>query len=406
MPKFIYTAKSYDGQTKGGESISQDEKTLAQQLRADGFFITSVKKIEEESARSSRILSGFFGRVPLKEKVMFTRNLGVMVASGVNITKALKNMSVQSKNKTFQKALLDMSNQLESGKTLSECMDAYPAIFSRLYVNMVKVGEAAGNLEEVLKIVANHLEKEYELMSKVRGAMIYPAVIVFAMIIVGILMLTYILPKITGVFKDMNVELPVTTKFIIAVSDFLRGHIYVAPLVMVGAFVALKIFLQTSAGNKTMSFLTIKIPLFRNMTIMINCARFARIHSSLLRSGVSVIESLKIISETLTNYYYHRELKKSISEVQKGINLSKVTAQSPQIFPPLITQMLEVGEETGQTEAVLMKMAEFYEEEVSTMTKNLSSIIEPVLMLVIGTAVGFFAVSMLQPMYSVLENIK
>jgi len=174
--------------------------------------------------------------------------------------------------------------------------------------------------------------------------------------------------------------------------------------VFLGIF--LKVFLTTSSGKKTLAFFLINIPVIKNMVIKINCARFARIYSSLLKSGVPVVESLKILSNTITNYYYQDAFLDAITNIKKGINLSKVTQKKPKIFPILFTQMIQLGEETGKTDSVLLKLAQFYEAEISQISKNISSIVEPVLMIVIGSAVGFFAVSMLQPMYSLMDNIK
>jgi type IV pilus assembly protein PilC len=250
------------------------------------------------------------------------------------------------------------------------------------------------------------LEKEHDLMSKVKGAMTYPSVIVVAMVGIGILMLTYVLPKITVVLKDMKVDLPASTQFIINISDVLRNHGLLVGMSFFLGIIFLRIFIKTEPGKKTLGFLAINLPAISNIVIKVNCARFARIYSSLLKSGVSAVESLRILSDTMTNYYYKRAINDGIEKIQKGINLSQIAADNPKIFPILVTQMLQVGEETGRTESVLLKLAEFYEDEVTQITKNLSSIIEPVLMIFIGAAVGFFAISMLQPMYSVMDNIK
>ncbi|MCX6765492.1 MAG: type II secretion system F family protein [Candidatus Moranbacteria bacterium] len=406
MAKFIYTAKSGSGESKGGEIVAPDERALAQQLRSEGFLVTSVKMVEERKKGIEVKLLDRFLTVPLKEKMIFARNLAVMIASGLTVSRAINNLSGQTRNKRFKKILSDIYEQLQQGKTLSEGLAKYPAVFSELFVNMVRVGETGGNLEEILQIIAVQLEKEHDLISKIRGAMVYPSVIIVAMIGIAILMLTYILPKITGVFKDMDVQLPASTRFVIAVSDFLRDHTILVTFMFVFFAFFLKVFLQTKAGKKIVSFLVIHLPIVRNIVIKVNCARFARIFSSLLKSGIPVIDALKIVSNTLTNYYYKKVIEESIEQVQKGVSISTVITKHPGIFPVLVPQMLEVGEETGKTEAVLMKLAEFYEQEVDQITKNMSSIIEPVLMIIIGGAVGFFAVSMLQPMYSLMENIK
>jgi len=406
MPKYIYTAKGYDGETKGGEITAKDEKSLAEQLRSDGFLVTSIKIIKEKDEAAHVNFLDRFSSVPLKEKMVFARNLSVMISSGLTVSRAINNLALQTTNKQFKKILFNINEEVQAGKTLSEGLAKYPGVFSELFINMVKVGEVAGNLDEVLKIVAVQLEKEHDLVSKLKGAMIYPAVVISAMIVIGIIMLTYVLPKIMGVFKDMNVQLPATTKFVIAISDFMSNHSLIVMILLVGSIVFIKFFLGTQFGKQMSSLVSLKIPVINNIVIKVNCARFARIYSSLLKSGVNAVDALIIISDTLSNYYYKQAINKGIEDVQKGISLSKILASSPNVFPMLISQIAEVGEETGKTETVLLQLAEFYEEEVDQITKNMSSIIEPVLMLLIGTAVGFFAVAMLTPMYSMMDNIK
>ncbi len=406
MSKFFYTAKnSSTGETSGGEREAKDEKSLAQELRAEGLLLTSFKEEQVATSLSVRFLDRFKS-VPLKEKMTFTRNLSVMVSSGLTVSRAVHNLSLQTKNKTFKKILDDVNDDLQGGKTLSEGLGKYPSVFDELFVNMVYVGEVSGNLEEVLDILALQLEKENDLLSKVRGALIYPAVIVVAMIGIAILMLVYILPKITGVFQDMDVQLPATTLVIIAISDFVRNHAFITIGVSLALIIGTKVFSGTIPGKRFFGFVFVRMPIVGNIVVKVNCARFARIYSSLLKSGVSVVNALTIISKTLSNLYYKDALNAAIAEIQKGTELSMVISRYPRLFPLLVPQILEVGEETGKTEVVLQRLAEFYEEEVSQITKNMSSIIEPILMLLIGGGVGFFAVAMLQPMYSVLENIK
>ena len=406
MPKFIYSAKSYNGQMKGGEITAKDEKSLAQQLRAEGFLVTSIKELKEETNSIEVKFMDRFNSVPLKEKMVFARNLSVMISSGLTVSRAINNLMSQTKNKTFKKVLADVYEEMQKGRSLSESFSKHPSVFDELFVNMVRVGEIGGNLDEVLNIVAVQLEKEHDIISKVKGAMTYPAVILVAMCGIAVLMLTIVMPKLMGVFKDMNVELPASTKVVIALSEFLRNNITLSILIFVILLIFLKIFLARPAGKKTLSYLTTHVPVVKDIIIKVNCARFARIYSSLLRSGITVTDALNIISNTLTNYYYRQSLRKGIEEVQKGVNLSKVLAASPEIFPVMVVQIVEVGEETGRTETVLLQIAEFYEEEVNQMTKNMSSIIEPILMILIGSGVGFFAIAMLKPMYSLMDNIK
>lgn len=406
MPKFIYTAKDYNGETKGGEIVAPDEKSVAQQLRSEGFLITSVTQIKEENRNSTS--TKFFDRfksVPLKEKLIFARNMSVMVASGLTVSRAVNNLAVQTQNKTFKKILFDIYEEMQAGKTLNEGLGKYQSVFGDLFINMVRVGESSGTLEEVLQIVALQLEKEYELRSKIKGAMVYPAVILVVMFVIGIVMLIFVLPKLTAVFEDMNVELPIMTRMVIGLSDTLRNHGLISAVVFAFFIFLAQYFLRQKSGKKFLSWVLLKFPLFSPLVKKTNCARFSRIYSSLLRSGVGSVEALKIISRTLTNYYYCQALNGSVENIQKGVSLSKVLSEHQDIFPILVSQIVEVGEETGKTDTVLMQLAEFYEEEVDQITKNLSSIVEPLLMVIIGVAVGFFAVAMLMPMYSMMDYI-
>jgi len=405
--RVFYSAKNYSGETKAGEMEVKNERDLASQLRSEGYILTSFKEFKTEKTNevSVKFLDRFFS-ISLKDKLMFTRNMSVMISSGLPISRAVKNISLQTKNKKFRKILLEIFDEIQAGTTFADGLAHYPGVFGDLFVNMIRVGESSGNLEEILEILSIQLEKEHDLMSKIKGAMTYPAVIVVAMIGIAILMLTYILPKLTSVFADMDVQLPASTRFIIGLSDMLRNHAILVAVSFVALGIFAKFMLTTENGKRALGFILINVPVIKNMVIKVNCARFARIYSSLLRSGVPVVEALTIISNTLTNYYYRKAALSGIEEVQKGISLSKVIEENPKVFPILMAQMAQVGEETGKTETVLLKLAEFYEDEITQISKNMSSIIEPVLMIFIGGAVGFFAVSMLQPMYSLMDNIK
>lgn len=406
MPKYIYTAKNTKtGESTSGEASAKDERVLASDLRSKGLLVTSLKEVKEKTRVQVRFLDRFT-TVPLKEKMLFTRNLSVMIASGLVVSRAIQSLALQTRHPTLKKILGEIYEEVQAGNMLSESLRKYPSVFSQLFTSMVYVGEVSGNLESVLGILATQLEKDHELRSKVKGALTYPAVILVAMVGIAVLMLTYILPQITGVFEDMDVTLPKTTLAIIALSDFLRNNSVIVVLLVIAIVFALKTFYKTPAGRRFFHVIFLKMPIVGPIIIKVNCARFARIYSSLLKSGVAVVDGLKIVSDTLSNVYYKDVLAQGIEDIQKGQDLSKTIAAHESIFPILVSQILEVGEETGKTDLVLEKLAQFYEDEVSQITANLSSILEPVLMLIIGGAVGFFAVAMLQPMYSVLENIQ
>lgn len=405
--KIFYSAKNYAGEKKQGELDVKNERELATELRADGYILTSFKEIKSSEGKKIRInFLNRFIRISLTDKLMFSRNLSVMISSGLPLSRAIKNIALQTEKKNFAQILGKIFEEIQAGNSFADALAKYPGIFDDLFVNMIRVGEVSGNLEEVLNILALQLEKEHELMSKVKGAMTYPAVILVAMIGIGIVMLTYVLPKLMSVFTDMDVVLPASTRFIIALSNVFQNHGILVALTFILIIVFLRFFMMMDVGKKTLGLLLINTPLIKNIVIKVNCSRFARIYSSLLKSGVSSVESLKILSETLTNFYYQNAMKDCVVKIQKGISLSAIISKYPKIFPVLVSQMIQVGEETGKTETVLLKLAEFYEEEISQITKNMSSIIEPILMVIIGSAVGFFAISMLQPMYSIMDNIK
>jgi type IV pilus assembly protein PilC len=404
--KANYTAKNYSGEIKAGEVNVKDERELANQLREEDFVLTSFNEIKESDKKIKVAFLDRFFSIPLSEKMMFTRNLSVMISSGLPISKALKNLVIQTKNKKFIKVLNTVQEDVQAGSPFSDGLARFPLIFNELFINMVRIGETGGNLEEVLDILANQLERDHDLLRKVRGALVYPAVILVAMLGIGIVMMIYVVPQITKIFTDMNVELPILTKFVISLSNALVNYWWLAIAIFVALAIGIRIFFSMTIGRKIWGLVIINIPLIGKIVIKVNCARFSRIHSSLLKSGIPVTSALEILSRTLNNFYYKRALKRAVEGVQKGVNLSKIIYAEKKIFPVLVPQMIEVGEETGKTEEVLAKLADFYEEEVSQITKNLSSIIEPILMLIIGSAVGIFAVSIIQPMYSVMENVK
>jgi type IV pilus assembly protein PilC len=271
---------------------------------------------------------------------------------------------------------------------------------------MIKVGEEAGTLEEVLKVLASQMEKEKDIKSKVKGAMIYPAIIIFAMLGIGILMLFTVVPELSKTFKELEIELPLTTRVVIGIADFLTKKWY---LVIVILSVLIFLFwrvLKTKSGKKIFDSFSLKFPIISPIIKNTNSAYTVRTLSSLISAGVPLPRALEITSRTLGNVFYKNALSEAAEKVRKGEKMSEALKLYENIYPLTVIQMISVGEETGETSVILSKLADFYEEEVSNATKNLASVIEPVLMLIIGTVVGFFAVSMVQPMYSMLGAIK
>jgi type IV pilus assembly protein PilC len=284
-------------------------------------------------------------------------------------------------------------------------MKDHPQVFSKLIVAMVGAGEESGSLAESLTIVSEQMDNIYKLQKKVKGAMIYPAVIVSVMIIIGILMLIYVVPGLTETFKDVKVELPLSTKIVIFVSDFMKNN---AILAFVGIVMAVSIaygWAKTKSGKKFIDFLTLRFPVISNIIKETNAARTSRTLSSLLSSGVPVAQALGITGDVIQNSYYTEVLKQSQESVEKGEPISSIFIKNDHLYPIFVGEMINVGEETGNMSKMLMEVALFYENEVNQKTKDMSTIIEPFLMVFIGAVVGFFALSMITPMYSIMDTI-
>ena len=404
MPKFKYEAKNKDGEIETGESVFSSKGDLVDQLRKRGFWPVLIEDVGKKKSKSS-LFSSFF-KSSLKSRMIFCRHLAVMIGSGLSLSKALAILAAQERNKTFKSVIEKIALDVKKGVSFAEAMQKYPKVFDSVFVSMVKMGELSGNLEEILLILSEQLEKDHKLVSKVRGAMIYPAVIIVVMIVIGFLMMTFVIPKITVIFKEFDAELPLLTKIVINVSDFMAAHSVLTIASAVVSVTAIRMFYKTPAGQKFFHKIFLKIPVLGGVVTKVNSARFSRILSALLSSGTSLVEALTITSDTLGNYYYKKACAESARKVQKGIELSKILSEGYQdVFPYLVIQMMQVGEETGKTPEILKKLAYFYEEEVDQVTKNLSSIIEPILMVVIGVAVGLFAIAIISPIYSVMSNI-
>ena len=383
----------------------EDENNL-KELLGEKNILESFQKEEKQKIFSAKIgLSKILKRVSLVDRMLFTRYLSVMIKAGLSFSRALKVLSEQTKNQYFAEIIRQINDNVRKGESLADSLAKHPKVFNELSVNMVRVGETGGNLEEVLGNLAEQMKKDHEVVSKVRGAMVYPAVIFVAMIIIGILMMIFVIPTLLATFKELKVELPFATKVIIIVSDAFQNYglfILAGMILSVWGFLAV---IKTAKGKRYFDFLMLRLPIFGAIIKKVNLARFSRTLSSLIESGVSINKSLDIISRTLTNTYYRESLESAAKEVQKGIDLSDTIGHHKKLYPVLMISMIKVGEETGTLGDSLKQVAEFYEEEVEQVTENLSSIIEPILMMIIGAAVGFFAISMIQPMYSLMEGI-
>jgi len=343
--------------------------------------------------------------VPLKEKLFFLQHLGVMLKAGISLSAALKTLALQAGNKNFMIILNDIGAQVEKGVSLTESLRKYEKTFGELFINMVEAGELSGKLESVLDRLYIQTKKSYELRSKVRGAMTYPFVILIAVFGIGGFMLLFIVPKITGIFTEFNAELPLPTKILIGLSNALVNHAVLAGVSLLILVVAVIQILKTRAGKMLFQSILLKFPIISGIIKKINIAQFARTVSSLLKTDIMIIKTFEIAGNVLGNLHYRSALHDIAEKIKHGDKINKIIAGYPALFPPMIIQMISVGEETGELDNILEELAEFYENEIDQIMENLPSIIEPILILVLGVGVGGIAVAIIMPMMTITSSI-
>jgi len=406
LPTYFYTAKSQDGKEKAGRTEVVSEHELAQQLRQEGFFLTSVvpESVRKEAGIGKR-LSRFFSSVSIVEKMVLARHLSAMIKAGLPLDRGLRVLAAQSKSPRFRQVLVEVEQKIRGGRPFSDSLAEYPDVFPELFISMVRVGEATGKLDEVLENLSVQMGKDHELRSRVRGAMIYPAVIVSLMVAIGILMMIMVVPKLSSAFQEMNLSLPVTTKIVIGISQFLSNNLILGLGLVVSIIILIRIASKTESGKRFLDILFLNLPVISDLSRKVNSAIFARNLSLTIDAGVPINQALKIVANTMSNSLFSQSLLVIADGMQKGEQMSDLLRNFSNIYPVMVVQMVEVGETTGSLSDTLRNLAEFYEEEVSNITKNLSSIIEPALMIIVGIAVGFFAISIIQPIYSLVGQM-
>jgi len=404
MVQFSFQAKSIDGKEQKGIREADDESQLARVLRREGYVLINAIPANAVHGKLNFKLPVF--GVGLKDKIFFCKNLQVMAAAGLSLPRAVGILAEQTAHSTFRKALEQVKDNMIRGEAFSLALGRYPNIFSDFLRSMVKVGEETGTLENVLSIAVSQMEKEYTLKSKVKGAMVYPAVIVVAMLGIGMLMLATVVPSLAATFKDLGAELPPLTKLVIFLGLFAQNYWWLVIMIMVGLVLVVIRLLKTKRGKKIFDTLILKVPAISVIVRNVNSAYTLRNLSALVGAGVSLPRAFEITSGTVGNVNYASALLNIEERVKKGEKFSEAIKDFSHLYPATAIQMIAVGEETGETSNILIKLAEFYENEVDEQTKSFASIIEPILMIVIGVVVGFFAVAMVQPMYSMMDAIQ
>ena len=405
MKHFTYKAKKVNGEIYNGEKDANDRYDLYKILRDSGDEIIDYKEKSSVGSIFKKTNISFGGSIKTQEKIIFARNLGSMITAGLSMTRALAVMERQTRNKRLIKILSSLQTTISEGKTLSDSMALYKNVFSPLFISMVSAGEQSGTLSDSLKVVALQMEKSYALQKRVKGAMMYPSIIFIVMILIAVLMLTYIVPTLMKTFTELKLDLPASTRFVLWLSDMFNNNGLMLLLTIIVVIATYIMWARSAGGKKIIHYAILKIPIIGEIIKEVNSARTARTLSSLLTSGVDMVESVRITKDVLQNVHYKAVLERTGDAIQKGEPISKIFTESVKLYPVFLGEMMSVGEETGKMGEMLMGVAVYYEEDVDQKTKDMSTIIEPFLMVIIGAAVGFFAVAMITPMYSLVNVI-
>ncbi len=405
MPKYTYKAQLMaTGGEMEGTAEAADKFELAKNIKGEGKLLLTATEITSGAFNMDKINS-YLSRVQLREKILFARNLATMIQAGLPLSRALAIFLKQTQNPKFREVLRSVIDDINKGTSLSDAMAKFPKIYEAVFISMVRAGEESGGLVEALNTVGGQMEKTYTIKRKVKGAMMYPAMVILVMICVGVLMMIYVVPGLAASFKEAGAQLPPLTQAVISISDFLKNDSLLAFLgvvVLVGAFWW---YQRTTVGSRSIDWAVIRAPIFGKMVKEFNSALTTRTLSSLIAAGVDIVHSIEITTDVVSNIFYKETLEQAKGDVQKGIPLSKVFIDHPEIYPVMVGDMMEVGEETGQLSGMLLKIATFYEEEVDQATENMSKLVEPLLMAMIAVFVGLFAVAMITPMYSLMQSI-
>lgn len=402
MPKFKYKARTKTGAEKSGEVSASDKHTLSDMLKKEGLYLVqSEKKEEKKVSLNVNITSG----VSLLERVMFARHLAIMLKSGLSISKALRNIKTQTKNKHFKEILEDVYKNVEAGNPLAKSMAKYPKVFNEMFTSMIDIGEISGNLDKVLMQLSEQMQRDYDLIKKVKGAMYYPVVVLLAMVGIAVMLVIVVMPKLIAIFESFEADLPWSTELMINATNYMLSDWPIVLGALIALIIVVIVLLRTKGGKGTMSRVGLRIPKVGKIIKEVNTARFARALSSMLKSGVPVVKALEITSRSLGNTQYREALLESSKVVKKGDSLSLGLAKYANILPPVVNQIISVGEQTGTLDEVLDEIASFYEAEVDQDLKNISSIIEPVLMLILGAGVAVVAISVISPIYSLTGTL-
>jgi len=397
--KFNYQGRKKNGDIRIGQVEASSQESAINLLQGYGLYVTLLE--EDKKPVYAKNIS-FFSGVSRKDIVLFSRQLSIMFRSKVSLIESLRVLAAQMKNTDFKEKVFHISEDIEAGTSFSKSLSQYPKIFSPFYVAMVKSGELSGKLSEVLDYLAKHLEKEYHLVAKAKGALIYPALVVFVVLIVIGFLVFFIIPNLTQVLESSGQELPVVTRMVISAAEFLKSWGWIFIFVIAFLVVFISRYKKTKSGQKNFDSLMLKIPMLKNLLIMIYVSRFSENLSTLISGGLPIVQALETTGDVIGNTSYKDAVEEAKEGVRKGKTISSALAKHPELFPPVFNQMVIVGEKTGNLDNVLMDIVDFYQKEIDTSIDSLLGIMEPLLIIFLGGLVGGIMLSILTPMYSMM----
>lgn len=399
MPVFSYRGRGASGLTTG-EVEAPDRMAAVGELRNRAILVT---KIEEKAGGKTVVKLG--GKVSDREMAIFTRQFSTMIDAGLPLVQCLNILAEQSESKTLRAVTANVARQVEAGATLAESLRRHPRIFDDLFTNLVQVGEAGGILDVVLQRLSVYIEKAAALKRKVKAAMVYPSTIIGVAFLIVIFMLTFVIPTFATMFKNLGADLPLPTQIVLWMSDFVRGYIIFIILGVMGAVYLLRRYYKTENGKSTIDALLLKLPVFGTLIRKVAVARFTRTFGTLVSSGVPILEGLRITARTAGN----KVVEKAVMQCRAAVTAGKTLAEplkASGVFPPMVTQMIAVGEQTGALDAMLNKIADFYDDEVDTAVGALTALLEPLMIVILGVIIGGLVVAMYLPIFRLVTLIK
>jgi len=395
MEQYKYTVKDAKGLNRSGLIEAADPEAASSILHERGFVVISI----ERKGQGLPFL-GFLKNVNLSTQANFTRQLATMIVSGLPLTDALVVLQKQTENEKMREIITSLANEIQAGNTFASALAKHSNVFSAAYINIVRSGEASGTLDSVLQKLADNLEREREFQSKVKGAFVYPIIIMIAMALVTSIMMIFVVPKLTELYVSLKVNLPLPTIILIALSKFMSSFWWLIIIAIVGLTSAYRRYRKTPHGSLVIDTLLMKIPVMGKLNRDSSMTELTRTLGSLVGAGVPILEALKIAGEVATNAVHRQAVSRAATLVEKGTTLSKAIAQEA-VFPPILPQMIAVGEETGKMDDVLEKLAHYFDVEVEQQVKNLTTALEPIIMVILGIMVALLVISIILPIYSI-----